>query len=135
MLCENAVGFSDVSLAPDVVLGLLAELDVSNNVGRALSETLESVCESRDALARVVEQMKIETEALRKDAELHAQIQRAARELPACWELRVCVEHESGYVELWDPDGCVVDFPNSCETLGLTVSDAIDAALSQEEQS
>lgn len=69
LLCENAVGFSDVSLAPDVVLGLLAELDVSNNVGRALGETLESVCESRDALARVVEKLKTEAVALRKALE------------------------------------------------------------------
>jgi hypothetical protein len=70
LLFENAVGFGDVSLAPDVVLGLLAELDVSNNVGRALSETLESVCESRDALARAVEQMKVENEALRNGLRL-----------------------------------------------------------------
>ena len=69
LLCENAVGFSDVSLAPDVVLGLLAELDVSSNVGRALTETLESVCESRDALARVVEKLKTEAVALRKALE------------------------------------------------------------------
>ena len=76
-----------------------------------------------------------ENEALRKDAELHAQIQRAAGELPVGWEVRVCVEHESGYVELWDQDGCEVDFPNSCESLALTVSDAIDAAMGKGEQS
>lgn len=88
-----------------------------------------------EAYERVNAELKAEVGALRKDAELHAQIQRAAGELPIGWEIRVCVEHESGYVELWDQDGCEVDFPNSCESLGLTVSDAIDAALGQGEQS
>lgn len=88
-----------------------------------------------EAYEQVNAELKAEVEALRKDAELHAQIQRAAGELPVGWEVRVCVEHESGYVELWDQDGCEVDFPNSCESLALTVSDAIDAALGQGEQS
>lgn len=88
-----------------------------------------------EAYERVNAELKAEVEGLRKDAELHAQIQRAAGELPIGWEIRVCVEHESGYVELWDQDGCEVDFPNSCESLGLTVSDAIDAAMGQGEQS
>ena len=66
LLCQNAVGFSDVSLAPEVVLGLIGDLDVSNNVGRALGETLESVCESRDALVRVNKQLKTENETLAK---------------------------------------------------------------------
>lgn len=110
---------------------------------------LDEVCAERDQLRaenaglrtgyqayeRVNAELKAEVEKLRKDAELHAQIQRAAGELPIGWEIRVCVEHESGYVELWDQDGCEVDFPNSCESLGLTVSDAIDAALGQGEQS
>lgn len=80
------------------------------------------------------DQLEAEVEALRKDAELHQQIQRAAKDLPSGWEIRVCVEHESGYVELWDQDGCEVDFPNSCESLALTVSDAIDGAMSNGEQ-
>lgn len=75
-----------------------------------------------------------EIKELRKDAELHQQIQRAAKDLPSGWEIRVCVEHESGYVELWDQDGCEVDFPNSCESLALTVSDAIDGAMSNGDQ-
>lgn len=54
---------------PDTILALLAELKVSTNVGRSLTETLESVCESRDALARAVEQLKAENEAMRKDVE------------------------------------------------------------------
>lgn len=99
---------------------------------RAEVAGLKTGCE---AYERVNAALRAEVEGLRKDAELHGQIQRAAGELPVGWEIRVCVEHESGYVELWDQDGCEVDFPNSCESLGLTVSDAIDAALGQGEQS
>lgn len=54
---------------PTAVLALIADLEVSNNVGRALGETLGSVVESRDALVRVVDQLKAENEALCKDAE------------------------------------------------------------------
>lgn len=50
---------------PSAVLALIADLEVSNNVGRALGETLGSVVESRDALVRVVDQLKAENEALR----------------------------------------------------------------------
>lgn len=80
-----------------------------------------------------IRRLSAEVAALRKDAELHQQIQRAANDLPSGWDIRVCVERESGYVELWDQDGCEVDFPNSCESLALTVSDAIDAAMSNKE--
>jgi hypothetical protein len=51
--------------SPDVVLALISDLNVSNNVGRALGETLGSVVDSRDALVRVVDQLKSENEALR----------------------------------------------------------------------
>lgn len=78
------------------------------------------------------DQLKAENEALRKDAELYRQVERAAGELPIGWEIRICVEKDAGTVELWDADGLEVDFPNSCETLGMTVSDAIDAAISKE---
>jgi len=54
---------------PAAVLALISELEVSNNVGRALGETLGSVVESRDALVRVVDQLKAENEALRNEAE------------------------------------------------------------------
>ena len=103
-------------------------------MGMPYEMTMDSELFRRQFYA-IAREVYAENESLRKDAELHAQIQRAAGELPIGWEIRVCVEHESGYVELWDKDGCEVDFPNSCESLGLTVSDAIDAALGQGEQS
>lgn len=58
-----------VACSPVAVLALIADLKVSTNVGRSLTETLESVCESRDALARAVEQLKADNEELRKDAQ------------------------------------------------------------------
>lgn len=51
---------------PDAFLSILAELEVSNNVGRALGDTIGSVCDSRDALVRANEQLKTENELLKK---------------------------------------------------------------------
>lgn len=50
--------------ARGAVLGLLKELEVSNSVGRALGITLGSVVEGRDALVRVVDQLKADNERL-----------------------------------------------------------------------
>lgn len=108
---------------PEPVMAKCGECDGDGVIGNA-SDLTSLLAENA--------KLKAECEGLRKDAELHAQIQRAAGELPAGWEIRVCVEHEAGYVELWDQDGCEVDFPNSCETLALTVSDAIDHATGKE---
>jgi len=69
-----------------------------------------------------------ESQIICEGSELYWQVERAAGELPIGWEIRICVERDAGYAELWDQDGCEVDFPNSCETLALTVSDAIDHA-------
>jgi len=71
-------------------------------------------------------------EKLTQQAELYQQVQRAAGELPNGWEIRICIERDAGYAELWDGDGCEVDFPNSCESLADTVSDAIDHATGKE---
>lgn len=74
-------------------------------------------------------------ERVTPQAELYRQVERAAGELPSGWEIRICIELGAGYVELRDEDGCEVDFPNSCETLGMTVSDAIDAVIGKGERS
>lgn len=58
-----------LACTPAAVLALISELKVSKNVGRSLGETIGSVCDSRDALARVVDQLKAESEALRDDVE------------------------------------------------------------------
>ncbi|MNV90689.1 hypothetical protein D3C71_1850980 [compost metagenome] len=80
------------------------------------------------AFGILLESLIEENESLRADSELYRQIERAAKDLPNGWEIRVCVEKDAGYAELYDPDGCEIDFPNSCETLARTVSDAIDHA-------
>ena len=49
------------------VLALIKELEVANNVGRALGITLGNVVEGRDALVLAVANLKAENEALRKD--------------------------------------------------------------------
>ena len=58
---------------PSAVLALIADLEVSNNVGRALGETLGSVVESRDALVRVVDQLKAAVDEWQNLAERRAQ--------------------------------------------------------------
>lgn len=55
------------------VLALIADLEMSNNVGRALGETLGSVVESRDALVRVVDQLKAAVDEWQDLAERRAQ--------------------------------------------------------------
>jgi hypothetical protein len=71
-------------------------------------------------------------EKLEQQSELYQQVQRAAGELPIGWEIRICIERDAGYAELWDGDGCEVDFPNSCESLAETVSEAIGYATGKE---
>ncbi len=63
---HRSLGHAYTVATPAAVLALIADLDVSNNVGRAMGETLGSVVESRDALVRVVDQLKAENEALRQ---------------------------------------------------------------------
>lgn len=103
---------------PSNVLALIAE-------NKRLAELLE--CAQGDCR----QSMQI-IEKLTPQAELYQQVERAAGELQNGWEIRICVERDAGYAELWDQDGCQVDFPHSCETLALTVSDAIDHATSKE---
>ena len=118
-----------------VIANLSAEVNRLMNANIRLEEERADIWRrnrdaesSRDTKAAIIAELKDENESLRKDAELYRQIERAASDLPNGWEIRVCVEKDAGYAELYDPDGCEVDFPNSCETLALTVSDAIDAA-------
>lgn len=69
---------------------------------------------------------------LRKDAEFHQQVQRAAGELPYGWQILIRIEKDSGNAELIDPEGNEVDYPSNHECLADSVSDAIDEALSVE---
>ena len=74
----------------------------------------------RDALAK----------ALDRQVPLHDAIQRAAGDLPEGWEIRLCVERDAGWVELYDPDGNdIEDFATDAERLDYTVNDALEHAL------
>jgi hypothetical protein len=100
----------------------IAQLVVRNSqLGRELECALGDISTAKGIIER-----------LTSKSELYEQVERAAGCLPTGWEIRVCVEKDCGYAELWDADGCEVDYPNSCETLALSVSDAIDCAISQE---
>jgi hypothetical protein len=109
----------------DYILDLIAE-----------NERLEA---DRDYCNRVAvhnkeigDQLKSEVEALRKDAELHQQVQRAAGELPYGWQILIRIEKDAGNAELIDPKGNEVDYASNHEYLADSVSDAIDEALSDE---
>lgn len=68
---------------------------------------------------------------LRKNAELHSEIQRAAGELPGAWSIEIMVERHCGAVSLFDDDGNEVEFDGQ-GPLSEQVSDALALALSQE---
>lgn len=111
----------------------------------ALLAERDRLLEDRDSQQRVcitemdkVNQLRAEAEALKKDAEhrapLNEAIQRAAGELPNGWEIRLCVERDAGWVELYDPDGNdIEDFATDAERLDYTVIDALEHALQGEQ--
>lgn len=70
---EKANGNYDYGLGLQI-LALFADFEVSIKVSMALNETLKSVCESREALARVVEQLKAENSGLRTGYEAYQQV-------------------------------------------------------------
>ena len=70
--------------------------------------------------------------ALDRQVPLHEALQRAAGELPKGWEIRLCVEHHAGWVELIGPAG-TEDFATNDERLDYTVIDALEHALQGEQ--
>lgn len=83
----------------------------------------------RDALLAERDALK---KALDRQVPLHDAIQRAAGDLPEGWEIRLCVEHHAGWVELIGPDG-TEDFATNDERLDYTVIDALEHALQGEQ--
>lgn len=69
LMAEHAVGFTDVSLAPDVILALIHDLKVTNNINRSLGITLGTVVEGRDALVIAVDNLKAERDQLKAENE------------------------------------------------------------------
>jgi FtsZ-binding cell division protein ZapB len=68
-MAECAAGFTDMSLAPDVVLALLAEIEGLHAQHGRDSGELRKLCSARDSARRQRDQLKSENEALRNDAE------------------------------------------------------------------
>ncbi|MCG6540215.1 hypothetical protein MCB86_09020 [Pseudomonas sp. KSR10] len=104
---------------------LIAERDAlrdenANLQTRLTGMTFDRNCrmEERDALKKVLD----------RQVPLHDAIQRAAGDLPEGWEIRLCVEHHAGWVELIGPDGSE-DFATNDERLDYTVIDALEHAL------
>lgn len=102
---------------------------------RAMGEASESAKEvagaRMDIHSLTIERNRLlaENEALRTNAELYSQVERAAGELPGAWRIEIVVELHGGAVELYDGDGIGVDFDGQ-GPLSEQVSDAIDLARS-----
>ena len=64
---------------------------------------------------------------------LSAAIERAARDLPEGWEIRVCVEQGAGWVTLINPERDEVDYYESDIGLADNVFDALTHALATPE--
>ncbi|KRP80268.1 hypothetical protein TX25_29940 [Pseudomonas lactis] len=79
-------------------------------------------------------QIKAECEGLRKDASLHAQLQRAAEVLPGAWIIEVVVEHHAGWIDVFDDGGNKVVFDGEGH-LGEQVSEAIDLVMTLSKES
>ncbi|MFG3451205.1 hypothetical protein [Stutzerimonas stutzeri] len=80
------------------------------------------------AVAALLAERDALKKALDRQVPLHDAIQRAAGDLPEGWEIRLCVEHHAGWVELIGPDGSE-DFATNNERLDYTVIDALEHAL------
>ena len=94
-----------------------------------LVNTIHAQQAERDALLAERDAMK---KVLDRQVPLHDAIQRAAGDLPEGWEIRLCVEHHAGWVELIGPDGSE-DFATNDERLDYTVIDALEHALQGEQ--
>lgn len=66
-VAEASVGFCDVPIAPDVVLGLISEVEgLSAQHGRDSAE-LRSLCQARDDARKERDQLKAEVDRLTAD--------------------------------------------------------------------
>lgn len=93
-------------------------------------EKLEAELEAQRSQASTYTDIRVELRQAQKAAELERQIQNAARDLPGAWSIQLCVEQGAGWVDLFDDDGCKIDFPDSCDGLATSVKDAVEHAIS-----
>ena len=92
-------------------------------------EKLEAELEALRSQASTYTDIRVELRQAQKAAELERQIQNAARDLPGAWSIQLCVEQGAGWVDLFDDDGCKIDFPDSCDGLATSVKDAVEHAI------
>lgn len=64
-----------------------------------------------------------------KDAEVHREIQNAARDLPDAWSIQICIEQGAGWIDLFDEEGNRVEFEDFCENIALSVKNAVQHAI------
>ncbi|MEE5068626.1 hypothetical protein V2J79_05270 [Pseudomonas alliivorans] len=95
---------------------------------RDLQSSAQGLKTGYEAYERVNAELRAECERLRKDASLHANLQRAAGELPGAWSIDVSVERHAGWVSLLDGDGCEHELSGGGH-LGEQVSEALEVAL------
>lgn len=95
---------------------------------------LEQLRSEFRAAVRERDALKAECEGLRKDASLHAQLQRAAEVLPGAWSIEVVVEHHAGWIDVFDDGGNKVVFDGEGH-LGEQVSEAIDLVMTLSKES
>lgn len=101
---------------------LLSATQYGSGRMQALRDERDALLAERNALKR----------AMDRQVPLHDAIQRAAGDLPEGWEIRLCVEHHAGWVELIGPDG-TEEFATNDERLDYTVIDALEHALQGEQ--
>ena len=91
-MAEASVGFCDVPIAPDVVLGLISEVEgLRAQHGRDSAE-LRSLCRARDDARKDRDSLKVELEAMRKIA---VELRRSAE----CTNVDHCKAEQHGYSE------------------------------------
>ncbi|MFA0969585.1 hypothetical protein [Pseudomonas amygdali] len=95
---------------------------------RDLRSSVSGLKTGYEAYERVNAELRAERKALRKDASLHSQLQRAAEVLPGAWSVEIVVEHHAGWIDVFDDGGNKVMFDGEGH-LADQVSDAIDLAL------
>ncbi|WP_241091025.1 hypothetical protein [Pseudomonas syringae] len=111
-----------------------ASLGVSGIIKSAASELgfdaagEDSALDCLIGLARKAGALRAECEALRKDASLHSNLQRAAGELPGAWSIGLFVERHACWVSLLDGDGRELELSGEGH-LGEQVSEALEVAL------
>jgi hypothetical protein len=120
----SATGHFHAQVFAGIEWGLLAESYRLPNKPTAQEETTMTTPLTAEQAA--------ELERLRADARLYRAVERAAKELPAGWEIEINIMQGSAGVILSDEFGFDVEFPTNHERLDEEVDDALEAAIAAE---